>query len=78
MVVVQMTLLFGSKTWVMTPQLEKALEGFHHLAARRIVGMEPKRQNYGTWMYPPTGVAMEMVELEEIWVYIDRLHNTVA
>ena len=28
--VVQAVLLFGSETWVLTPQLEKALAGFHH------------------------------------------------
>ena len=27
--VVQAVLLFGSETWVLTPQLEKALKGFH-------------------------------------------------
>ena len=28
--VVQAVLLFGSKTWILTPRLEKALVGFHH------------------------------------------------
>ena len=28
--VVQAVLLFGSKTWVLTPQLDKSLKGFHH------------------------------------------------
>ena len=32
--VVQAVLVFGSETWVMTPWLEKALEGFHHWSAR--------------------------------------------
>ena len=41
--VVQAVLLFGSKTWVMTPLFEKALEGFHHRSARQMAGMGPKR-----------------------------------
>ena len=41
--VVQVVLLFGSKTWVMTPRLEKALERFHHRAARRMAVKVPKR-----------------------------------
>ena len=28
--VVQAVFLFGSKTWILTPRLEKALVGFHH------------------------------------------------
>ena len=33
--VVQAVLLFGSETWVLTPQLDKALARFHHRVARR-------------------------------------------
>ena len=40
--VVQAVLLFGSETWVLTPQLEKSLEGFHRRAAQRMAGMGPK------------------------------------
>ena len=32
--VVQVVLLFGSKTWVLNLQMEKSLEGFHHRATR--------------------------------------------
>ena len=70
--VVQAVLLFGSETWVLTPWLEKSLEGFHHREARRMTGMHPKRQRYGLWVYPPIGVALKMVVLEDIRVYIAR------
>ena len=76
--VVQAVLLFGSEMWVLTPWLEKSLEGFHHREVWQMAGMGPKHQRYGTWVYPPIGVALEMVGLEEIGVYISRLHNTVA
>ena len=63
MVVVQAVLLFGSKTWVLTPRLEKSLEGFHHWLEQRMAGMAPKRQRDRKWVYPPIGAALEMVGL---------------
>ena len=62
----------------MNPQLEKSLEGFHHREAGRMVGMGPKCQRDGTWVYPTIGEALAMLVLEEIGVYISRRQNTVA
>ena len=70
--VVQAVLLFGFKTWVLTPRLEKDIEGFHHRAVRRMAGMGQKLQRYGTWVYTPIGAALAMVGPEEIRVYIAR------
>ena len=78
MVVVQAVLLFGPKTWVLTHQLEKYLEDFHHQAVRRMSGMVPKYQWDGIWVYPPIEVEPEMVGLDEISMYIFRHQNTVA
>ena len=36
---VHLVLLYGSKSWVVTVEVLKVLEGFHHQAARRIMGM---------------------------------------
>ena len=44
MEVVKEVLLFETEIWVMTPQLDKSLKGFHHRAVRRMAGMGPKRQ----------------------------------
>ena len=71
-------LLFGSETWALIPRLEKVLEGFHHQASQRMVGMGPKIYPEGTWVYPPIGAELEMVVLEEIRVYIARRQNMVA
>ena len=46
------------------PQLEKALEGFHHRAMREMAGIGPKHQFDGTWVYITIGAALEMVGLE--------------
>ena len=69
-VVVQSVLLFGSEMWVMNPRLDKPLEGFHNRAVRRVVGMVPKHQRYGTWVYPPIGEALTMMGMDETGVYI--------
>ena len=76
--VVHAVLLFGSETWVLTPWLEKSLEGFLRQAALRMAGMGPKRQQYGRWVYPPTGVGLAMLGLEEIRLYLSRHYNMVA
>ena len=48
--VVKSVLLFGYKTWVLNPRLEKSLDGFHHQAAQHIAGMGPKFQRDITWV----------------------------
>ena len=78
MAVVQVVLLFGSETWVLTPRLEKSLEGFHHRAVWRMAGMGPKRQCDGTWVYKPIEAALAMVGMEEIGAYIERRQNTIT
>ena len=75
---VQVVILFGSETWVLTSRLEKSLKGFHHREARRMAGVGPNSQWDGTWVYPPIGAELEMVGLEEIGVYISRHQKTVA
>ena len=70
MVVVQLVLMFGSETWVITPHLEKAFEGFHHQAVRQMTVMGPKRQGYETWVYQLIGDALSMVSMDDIGVYI--------
>ena len=37
--VVEMVLLYGCKSWVVTGAILKILEDFHHQSARRIAGM---------------------------------------
>ena len=76
--VVQVVILFGPETWVVTPQVEKALAGFHHQAVLWMAGLVPKHQQDGTWVYPPIGAALAMVGLDNIGVYIKFHHNTVA
>ena len=78
MALVQAVILFGSETWVMTPRLEKSLEGFRHWAVWHMAGMVSKRQQDGTWLYKTIGALLTMVGLEIFGMYISRSQNTVA
>ena len=40
----QAVLLFGAKTWVLTPRMDRALDSFQHRVARRITGRQPRRR----------------------------------
>ena len=47
--VVQAVLMYGRKIWVVTDDIMKFLEGFHHRTARRISGMMAQRGDGGGW-----------------------------
>ena len=66
----QAVLLFGSETWVLTPRMDKSPKGFRHQVVQWMAGMGTKHQWDGTWVYPLIGAVLEMVELDEIKVYI--------
>ena len=78
MAVVQAVFLFGSEMWVLTPQLDKSLKGFHLLSVRRMVGMGPKHQRCGICVYTPIGEALATMGLKKIRVYISCCYNTVV
>ena len=69
--VVQAVIIFGSKTWLLIPWLDKSLESFHHCVVRRMAFMGLKRQQDQTWVYTPIGEVLATVQLEDIGVYID-------
>ena len=56
--VVQEVLLFGLKTWVVTPQIDKSLTGLHYQDVCRMVGMIPEFQLNRTRVYLPIGAAL--------------------
>ena len=47
--VLQLVLLCRSDSWVVTGEIIKVLEGFHHKAARRITGMTDQRTTGREW-----------------------------
>ena len=76
--VVQHVLLFGAETWVVTPNMERALSAFLHGAARRLTGRQPRREKDGEWQYPSLEGGMEEAGLTDIHTSIPRSQNTVA
>ena len=76
--VVQVVLLFGSETWVMTPCMEWELGIFQRRGVQHITGRQPRRHTEGGWDYPPLVTAMEEAVFEEIGVYILKRQNKVA
>ena len=68
----------GPRNGYCPPQFEKDLKGFHHQEARQMAGMGPNHKPDRMWVYPPIGVALAILGLEEIGVYISRRHNTVV
>jgi hypothetical protein len=61
---VQSILLFGSKTWNLSPSSLKLLEGFHIRAAWRMAGKRPMRLPDGTWTYPNSAQVLEDIGLK--------------
>ena len=76
--VVQQVLLFGAETWVLTPQIERALDSFIHGDARRITGRQPQIGWDGKWYYPSLVGAMKEAGFTEIMKSITNRQNTVA
>ena len=71
-------LLFGVETWVLTPQIERALDSFMHGAARRLTRRQPRRGWDGKWYYPSLSGAMKEEGFTKIRKSITNRNNTVA
>ena len=48
----QSVLLYSRKSWVVSGEMLKVLEGFHQWPASRITGMTATRGAGGEWEYP--------------------------
>jgi len=58
--IVQSVLLYGSKTWVLSPAAMARLEGFHIRAAYRMVKEHvPRRGPLQQWVYPSSEAVLE-------------------
>ena len=75
---VQLVLLYGSETWVLTPRMKRVLGRFHHRVDRWLTGRQPRKGRDGVWVDPPTEDAMAEVGLQELDTYVYFHHNTLA
>ena len=62
----------------MTSRIGRTLSGFHHMVARRLVGIIPNQYIMGRWEYPSMYAEMAAVELEEVETYVIHHQNTIA
>ena len=76
--VLKAVLLFGAKTWVLTPRMERALDSFQHRVAQRLVGRQLRRRGDGSWAYPPVEEVMGVAGFEEIMISFVKRQNTAA
>ena len=76
--VAQVVLIFGAETWVLTQRMEKALDSFQSMFARRLTGKQPRRKTDRRWDYPPLAEALGEAGLEGIRKSVTRRQNKVA
>ena len=76
--VAHLVLFYDSERWVVTREMLKVLEGFHHREARQITAMTAKRGSGPEWEYPSLVKAMETEGLHPIGLYIRKRKATIA
>ena len=68
---------FRAETWVINPQMERALENFQHRVARRITVKQPRQRVNVSWEYLPLEEARGEAGFEGIRKSFTRRQNTV-
>ena len=76
--VTQQVLLFGAETWVLTKNMESALDAFQSRVARKLMGRQPRRRRDGVWFCLSLAVLMKGAGIVRIWNSILWRQNTVA
>ena len=76
--VVQLVMIYGSDTWILTPRIKRVLGRFHHSVYLRLTGRQPWKGREVGWFYPPLEYVMVEAGLTEVETYISRLQNTVT
>ena len=56
---VQLMLIFGAETWVVTPRMGQVLGGFQYQVAQWLTGRLPWRHNDEKWKYTSAVAARE-------------------
>ena len=57
--VTQQVLLFGAESWVLTGNMDSALDDFQGRVARRLTGRMPRRGRDRKWKYLPLAGAIK-------------------
>ena len=76
--VTQQVLLFRAETWVLTKNMEAALDAFQGRVARRLTGRVPRLGRDGKWQYLPLAVEIKDAGIVRARTSVLRRQNTVA
>ena len=76
--VTQQVLLCGAESWVLTKNMESALDAFQGRVARRLTGRQPRRGRDGKWFYPYLAGALKEAGAVRARTSVLLRNNTVA
>ena len=76
--VTQQVLLFGAESWVLTKNMESALDAFQGRVARQLTGRQPLRGRDGEWFYPSLAGAIKEAGVVRARTSVLRRQNMVA
>ena len=78
--IVQAVLLYGRKTWVLSPMALACLEGFHLRAAYRMAKRNKPRSGLvrHQWIYPELADVLEECGMQTIAEYTDVQRQTIT
>ena len=76
--VIQVVLIFGADTWMVTPHMGKALGGFQTQVAIRMTVQLLWKTTDGTWRYSSAAAAREAAGFLNMEEYIRWRQNTAA
>ena len=74
----QSVLLYRIEIWVVTEEMLKVLERFHHRSARHITGVTATHGVAKEWEYPLVVAALKAAIIHPIREYIRRRQDTIA
>jgi exonuclease III len=75
--IVQSVLLYGSESWVLTKEMVRKLQSFHHRCARYLAREHIQQDNQGNWTAPPSTSVLEKTGLQTVQEYIQRRKATI-
>ena len=76
--VTQQVLLFGAESWVLTKNMESALDALQGRVARILTGRKPHRGRDGEWYYPSLAGALKEAGVVRARTLVLRRQKTVA
>ena len=76
--VTHQVLLFGAESWVLTKNMESALDAFQGRVARQLTGRQPRQGRDEKWFYPSLAGALKEAGVVRARTLFLRRQNTVA